>query len=37
MKRSIPLWDFTESVPEDRRQKMLALMSFEEVIAQGGF
>ena len=34
MKRSIPLWDFTESVPEDRREKMLALRSFEEVIAQ---
>jgi hypothetical protein len=34
MKRSKPLWDFTEFVPNDRREKMLALMSFDEVIDQ---
>jgi hypothetical protein len=33
MKRSNPLWDFTELVAKDRREKMLALSSFDEVIA----
>ena len=34
MKRSNPLWDFTEFVPQDRREKMMALTSFEDVIEQ---
>src|SRR5215467_5853020 len=34
MKRSEQLWNFTEFVAKDRRYKMLALTSFEEVIAQ---
>ena len=29
-----PFWTFTDLVPKDRRDKMLALTSFDEVIAQ---
>jgi hypothetical protein len=31
---SEPFWNFTECVPKDRREKMLALASFDEVIKQ---
>lgn len=34
MKGSEPLWNFTEFVPKDRREMMLALTSFDEVIDQ---